>query len=224
MAIWFYGDPHTDFRPLNRAALRGEIHSDDTVVIVGDCDLVEPLREAIAPVMATNCSVRWIIGNHDTDDSHVFDFLMSEADGDLHGRVHVASDGRAIAGLGGVHKGKIWRPTNDMPDPQPTYPTRASFLRTLKHYERWRGGLPLAHRDTIWQEDVVALGRRRADVLVVHEAPSTHKYGSPALDRLAKQMHARLIVHGHHHVAYSALTPDGILVRGLAGAELWRMP
>jgi predicted phosphodiesterase len=224
VSIFFFGDPHSDFRALNRAALKGAITAEDTVVLLGDYDLVEPLRDAIAPTVDTGCAIRWIIGNHDVDDTSAFDFLMSDSVHDLHGHVHVVKDGRSVAGLGGIHKGKIWRPTLADPNPEPRYPTRAGFLKTLRHFERWRGGLPLGQRDTIWLEDVEALGRRRADVLVCHEAPSTHEHGSPAIDALAKRMKARLIVHGHHHRSYSSVTGDGIAVRGLGIAELWRLP
>ncbi len=225
MSTFFYGDPHGDFGNLNRAAGGGEIGSGDTVVLMGDYNPVEPLRTAIAPVIETGADARWILGNHDVDDHHAFDFVATDwPDADLHGRVHVDADGRAIAGLGGVFKGRIWRPTQEQPDAAPSFPTRASYLQTLKHCERWRGGLPLRQRDTIWHEDVEALGLRRCDVLVTHEAPSTHPYGSPAIDALAKRMGCSLIVHGHHHRAYSGVTADGIEVRGLAIAELWRMP
>ena len=42
------------------------------------------------------------------------------------------------------------------------------------------GGLPLRRRDAIFPEDLTALGRLRADVLVTHEAPSSHRYGLSA--------------------------------------------
>ena len=155
------------------------------------------------------------LGNHDVDDSSAFDFVNGDwPEADLHGRVHVAADGTTLAGLAGVFKGGIWRPTLAVPDDKPSYPTRASYLRTLKHHERWRRGLPLGQRDTIWPEDVNALGRRRADVLVTHKAPSTHEYGSPAIDVLAKRLKARLIVHGHHHRSYAATSANGIAGRG----------
>jgi hypothetical protein len=30
-------------------------------------------------------------------------------------------------------------------------------------------------------------------------------------------------VHGHHHTSYAAVLPNGIRVRGLGLAELWRL-
>ena len=43
------------------------------------------------------------------------------------------------------------------------------------------------------------LGRLRADILVTHEAPSAHVHGFMAIDDLAIQLGAKLVVHGHHH-------------------------
>jgi hypothetical protein len=61
----------------------------------------------------------------------------------------------------------------------------------------------------------------RFDVLISHEAPSSHRHGFAAIDRLADAGGARLIVHGHHHESYVAKLANGIGVRGLAVAETW---
>jgi len=53
---------------------------------------------------------------------------------------------------------------------------------------------------------------------VTHEAPSSHPSGSAVLDELARRMGARLIVHGHHHVASHARAQDGLTVLGVASA------
>ena len=81
----------------------------------------------------------------------------------------------------------------------------------------------------IWPEDIEALAAQRADVLVTHEAPSSHPAGNGTLDELARAMGARLIVHGHHHVALHAEAHDGLRVMGVAsgwgaaldGTVLW---
>ena len=67
----------------------------------------------------------------------------------------------------------------------------------------------------IWPEDYDALAAQRADILVTHEAPSSHPAGKAALDALARAMGARLIVHGHHHVNY--LAAAGGWVAGAGG-------
>jgi predicted phosphodiesterase len=70
----------------------------------------------------------------------------------------------------------------------------------------------------IWPEDVEALGNLKADVLVTHEAPSSHPAGSVVIDSLARRMGARTIVHGHHHVVSHARAADGLRVLGVASA------
>ena len=94
-------------------------------------------------------------------------------------------------------------------------------LASLPEREHWRGGLPLWHRDTIFPEDFARLAQHRFDVLISHEAPSSHRFGFAAIDRLAEVTSARLIVHGHHHEAYTARIAGNIDVRGLAVAETW---
>jgi calcineurin-like phosphoesterase family protein len=89
---------------------------------------------------------------------------------------------------------------------------------------RWRGGLPLWHRDTIFPDDFDQLAAQRFDVLVTHEAPSSHQHGFAVIDQLAESGGARLIVHGHHHDSYAATLPNGIAVRGLGLAEPWLLP
>ncbi|MFC7555492.1 hypothetical protein ACFQU7_29590 [Pseudoroseomonas wenyumeiae] len=81
----------------------------------------------------------------------------------------------------------------------------------------------------IWPEDWEALLGQRADVLVTHEAPSSHPAGAAALEALARSLGARLVVHGHHHVNALSVAPDGLRVLGVAagwgvdasGAVLW---
>ena len=41
---------------------------------------------------------------------------------------------------------------------------------------------------------------------------------SRSLDELARAMGARLIVHGHHHITYRAVAPDGLRAMGVAAA------
>jgi len=60
----------------------------------------------------------------------------------------------------------------------------------------------------IWPEDIETLASQKADILVTHEAPSSHPSGSAVIDELARAMGARLIVHGHHHVTSHARPRD----------------
>ena len=64
---------------------------------------------------------------------------------------------------------------------------------------------------------------KRADILVAHEAPSTHQHGFAALVDLARALRVRLVVHGHHHTSLAGVTADGIAVIGLGKAEVLRL-
>lgn len=210
--ILFAGDPHGNFTPILRAcaALPG-----DTLILLGDCDCPAPLARVLAPAIARGWDVRWILGNHDTETEAAYDFLTG-ADGDLGLRVSTIG-GLRIAGLPGVFKPRVWLPG----DGEPAFRTRAAFQAALRPHEPWRNGLPLFHRDTIFPEDFDRLAGLRCDILVTHEAPSSHPHGFAVIDSLAETCGAWLIVHGHHHLSYQAVLPNRIAVRGLGVAEPW---
>ncbi len=217
-SVIFYGDPHGEWEPL-RVACRDE--RPDAVVILGDCDLDQPLRTQLASVFEAGIPVHWIPGNHDTDKVEYFDHLWGDCpEGNLHARCCLFG-GLAVAGLGGVFKGRIWLPRHELAEP--LHASCKAYLRRLPRQKLWRGGLPLAMRDAIFPEDVDALRNRRADVLVTHEAPSCHRHGFVGIDLAAAQCRARLIVHGHHHESYEGVLPSGTPVRGLAKAEVFRL-
>ena len=215
------GDPHGNFPPILRACSAEE---PGTLILLGDCELRVPLRHMLASLFTQGWSIRWIIGNKDAETPTVFDNLATDfPEGNIGGRV-IEVGGLRIAGLGGVFKPRIWYPRADEPDGKiepPSFNTRHEFYASLKPEEHWRGGLPLWHRDSIFPEDFARLARHRFDVLVTHEAPSCHRHGFAAIDRLADVAAARLIVHGHHHESYAAKLPSGIDVRGLGVAEPW---
>jgi len=164
----------------------------------------------------------WILGNHDCDSEERYDRLFGDYPaGNIHAKA-VQIDKMLVAGLGGVFKARIWHPRTEAT--KPMHPSRKSFLRTVPRAERWRGGLPLAAIDGIFPEDVEALGRTRADVLVTHEAPCCHKQGFFGIDLAATACRARLVVHGHHHQSYEArIGSSRIPVRGLGKAEVFRL-
>jgi len=210
--ILFAGDPHRNFAPILRTCLALPA---GTLILAGDCDCTAPLSHLLAPAIQRGWDVRWILGNHDTETEAAYDHLTSHP-GDLGLRVTSIS-GLRIAGLPGVFKPRVWHP-NDGP---PSYRTRAAFQAALRPDEPWRGGLPLFHRDTLFPEDFDRLATEPCDILLTHEAPSTHPHGFAAIDALALACGARLIVHGHHHQSYEATLPNGIRVRGLGLAEPW---
>jgi predicted phosphodiesterase len=210
-----YGDPHGRWTPLLRAC---DAHHPSAVIIVGDCDLARPLREELASLWEAGIAVHYIVGNHDTDTVEWWDRLVGDHEtGNLHGRVR-SIGGFEVAGLGGVFRERIWNPEDDSP---PRFRTREQFLGAVAPSQRFRRWLPLKHRSTIFPEDFDRLAQERADVLVVHEAPSTHENGFRAIDDLGAAMRARLIIHGHHHRSYEAMLASGVRVRGLGLAEPW---
>ena len=75
----------------------------------------------------------------------------------------------------------------------------------------------MSARADVPREDVLALGRTRPDVLVAHEAPSTHRRGFIGIDDAAALCRSALVVHGHHHF------PKDVWVFGLAKAEVLRL-
>ena len=215
MSLLIVGDPHGDWRPLIDAVAD---ERPAAIVILGDCDLVRPLHVELASVFAAGVEVAYLYGNHEKDLPGFWDNLVGDhPNGLLHARVRRLGP-YDVAGVAGVFKHRIW-----LPPMAPLFETRAAFLRQLAHYERWRGGLPLWQRDAIFPEDFRALAGKHADILVVHEAPSTHPYGFAALDDLAKTLRVRLVVHGHHHTSLTGVTVDGIAVIGLGKAEVLRL-
>ena len=213
--ILFAGDPHRDIAPILRACLN---LPPGALILAGDCDCSAPLPQLFAPAIAQGWQIRWILGNHDTETAAAYDNLTT-SEGNLGLSVATIANLR-IAGLPGVFKPRVWQPG----DGPPAFRTRAAFQATLRPAELWRDGLPLWHRDTIFPEDFDHLATLRADILVSHEAPSSHPHGFAVIDALAEALGARLIVHGHHHQSYAATLPNGIKVRGLGLAEPWLLP
>ena len=213
--LLFGGDPHRNFGPILRAC---GTSPPGTLVLLGDCECDAPLPELLSPAIAAGWLVYWILGNRDTDTAIAFDNLArAHPEGNIGCRV-VEVAGQRIAGLPGVFKPRVWHP---LERESPQFRTRDEFLAALPPSEQWRGGLPLWHRDTIFPEDFDSLRKERFDILVTHEAPSSHRYGFTDIDALAEDCGAQLIVHGHHHQSYEARLPNGIRVRGLGLAEPW---
>lgn len=189
--IFFVGDTHGRFRNLRKAVRK---HKPAAVILLGDVQPRTPLQEEIAVILAQT-EVWFIHGNHDTDTEADYDNLQGSAlaHRNLHGRV-VEIAGLRIAGLGGIFREKVW-----MPPDEPTFDSPEDFMRRMGAGNAWRGGLPLAHRSTIFPSEMRALGQLRADVLVTHEAPFLHPYGRDGLVHLARSMGVSRLYHGHHH-------------------------
>lgn len=222
--LLFAGDPHGNFKPLIRAAQESRPAA---LITLGDHDLEQPLPDVVQPLIEVGIRVYWIAGNHDGDREHWYANLFRGISGlwNLHGRV-VEIAGVQVAGLGGVFREQVYFPDGR----EPRFWARDEMPRTVRLNDRWAApgeglpGLPRRHRVTIFPEDIDRLAGLKADILLCHEALSSHRYGFEEIDLLAEVMGARLIVHGHHHESYLAVLPSGISVRGVAAADVLPWP
>jgi predicted phosphodiesterase len=234
MTIVFVGDIHQQWEQVERglAALDALPRA---AVLLGDMQCHRPLDELAAPLLDRGIDVHWIFGNHDNDGGPEMwanlvhpELNPRTAPGALHAKV-VEIGGLRVAGLGGTFRPRIWEPPEpprlhrreQLPDDLATLGWGKEHLAALEHS---------LGATAIWPEDYDYLATQRADILVTHEAPRSHPAGNAALDTLARAMGARLIVHGHHHVPYRAVAPDGLRAMGVGaawgttvdGEALWR--
>ena len=235
MTIVFIGDIHQHWSHVD-AGLAALPTLPRAAVLLGDIQCQRPLDELAAPLLDRGIAVHWIHGNHDNDGGPEMWANLAAPDrnpltaaGRLHARV-VSVEGIRVAGLGGTFRPPVWSPPS---------PPRLRHRRQLAADLAGRGPVygptqraALTHSlstAAIWPEDVETLALQQADILVTHEAPSSHPSGNAAIDALARTMGARTIVHGHHHVASHATAHDGLTVLGVAsawgasitGAVLW---
>lgn len=224
MTIVFIGDIHQQWDKIERGLSRLAV-APKAAVILGDVQCQRPLDALAGPLLRRGVAVHWIFGNHDNDGGPGMWHNLTAAEANpitsgrsLHAKVTVL-EGVRVAGLGGTFRPRIW---------EPPAPPRLRSRRELPEDVRQMGrGWRPEHIDAlvhslgataIWPEDCDHLAAQRADILVTHEAPSSHPAGNAALDALARTMGARLIVHGHHHVNYLATAEDGLQVLGVAAA------
>jgi len=192
MGILLYGDPHGEFQPLIDAV---EQHAPKAVILLGDLQPSQPLEIELAPLL-DRTEVWFIHGNHDTDSERDYEYVFESGlrDRNLDGRV-VEIAGYRVAGLGGVFRGKVW-----MPPAEPVRYSAEEYVAHMGRGNRWRGGLPLKQRSTIFPATYESLKSQRADLLVTHEAPSCNRYGFAPIDELARGMGVKRSFHGHQHV------------------------
>jgi hypothetical protein len=104
-----------------------------------------------------------------------------------------------VAGLGGIFRGQIWRPPEE-----PKFESAEDYVRRMGKGPKWRrfrDGLSLKHRSSIFPDVYKRLGEMRADILITHEAPSYHPHGFETVELLAVAMGVKQSYHGHHHDA-----------------------
>ena len=234
MTIVFVGDIHQQWQQVERGLAALETLP-RAAILLGDMQCERPLDDLAAPLLDRGIDVHWIFGNHDNDSGPEMWANLVEpernprtAPGALHAKV-VEIGGLRIAGLGGTFRPRIWEP----PEP-PRVSRRADLPQDLSslgwNKEHIDALIHSLGATAIWPEDYDYLATQRADILVTHEAPRSHPAGNAALDALARAMGARLIVHGHHHVPYRAVAPDGLRAMGVGaawgstidGEQLWR--
>ena len=213
--ILFCGDPHGQFGHIIEA-----VHntSPAAVILLGDVQAQRPLDVELAEILSLT-EIWFIHGNHDTDSDLDYDNLFNSklAHRNLSGRV-VEIAGMRIAGLGGVFRGQVW-----MPPAEPNFATAKDHIARGGKGNRWRGGLSRKHRSTIFLDEVAALSKQRADILVTHEAPSANEFGFAAIDDLARSLRVKASFHGHQHVkrdyaekrAELGFTAFGVGLRGV---------
>jgi len=205
--ILFAGDPHGNFEPLIAAVKK---HRPEAVVLLGDYDLKKPLEEYIQEI-SEDTQVWWIPGNHDFEPpQHYHNLFSSEFSAqNLHLKV-VKIAGVRIAGLGGIFLGRVWYP--------PYMPKWKSKQQYLKSFDAEVTGLSLKYQSAIWPDEWAELKKLKADILVTHEAPGSHKHGFIAIDQLAEAMGVQQVFHGHLHEHYFAKIRKGIQVVGVRNA------
>lgn len=208
--ILFFGDVHGKFAHVERAV---DEHRPAAIILLGDIEAQRPLHEELAKVV-DKTEVWYIHGNHDTDsEAHLAYLTESElVYRNLHGRV-VVIDGVRVAGLGGVFREEVWWPTPV--DKAPNYESYDDYMvrseagrilamasnpsSAVQSQLAKARGKQLKHRSTIFTNDYYQLAAQEADILVTHEAPSSHPHGFMAIDELADSMGVQKSFHGHQH-------------------------
>lgn len=185
------GDPHGQFEHIVAEARRFQPAA---VLLLGDMDAERPLDEELGAILGET-RILWIPGNHDTETERHYDHLFGSllAEFNLHGRV-VEVAGLRIAGLGGVFRSKIWNGVGDGLFYHPE-----DYLKVCGKGNRWRGGLPLRHRSSLFPSELKGFDGLRADLLITHEAPDLHVHGFGPIARLAETLGVQAAFHGHHH-------------------------
>jgi predicted phosphodiesterase len=205
--VLFAGDPHGDFNPLIAAVHQ---YRPKAVILLGDYDLEMPLEVCLKEIVGLT-EIWWIAGNHDFLSPIQYEnlFYSGLADKGLHLKVTEIA-GIRIAGLSGIFLGRVWYPPH-----APIWRDKQHFLKSQKK-SATISGISLKYQSAIWHDEFETLKLLKADILVTHEAPGSHRYGFSAISDLAVAMGVRYIFHGHLHENYSAIIKNNITVFGVA--------
>jgi predicted phosphodiesterase len=205
--ILFAGDPHGNFKPLIAATQK---YQPEAVILLGDYDLDMPLESCLEEIVGLT-EIWWIAGNHDFESPVKYKNLFNSAfsDRDLHLKVTEIA-GLRVAGLGGIFLGRVWYPPQ-----QPKWLGKQHYL----HHQSANikdSGMSLKYKSAIWHDEFEALKTLKADILVSHEAPGSHRHGFKVIGELAVAMGVKNIFHGHLHENYSSTIKNNIKVYGVA--------
>ncbi len=177
--------------------------------MLGDYDLEKPLEHYLKPITDL-VEIWWIAGNHEFErpERHRYLFDSAYSENGLHLKVKEVA-GLKIAGLSGIFLGRVWYPPH-----RPRWQSKNHYLSRQPFSVR-KAGLSLKYQSAIWHDELEALKRLNADILVSHEAPCSHRHGFIAIDELAIAMGVKKVFHGHLHEHYSAPIRSGIMVYGV---------
>jgi predicted phosphodiesterase len=209
--ILFAGDPHGNFKPLIDAAHK---YRPEAVILLGDYDLEMPLEHCLKEIVDLT-QIWWIAGNHDFESPEKYNNLFRSAFShrDLHLKVTEIA-GLKIAGLGGIFLGRVWYPPQS-----PKWLSKRHFLHShsgdITNFD-----LSLKYKSAIWHDEFEKLKTLKADILVSHEAPGSHRYGFKVIGELATAMGVKNIFHGHLHENYSGKINKNINVFGVANCAV----
>ena len=205
--ILFAGDPHGNFKPLIAAVHK---YRPEAVILLGDYDLEMPLESCLQEIVGLT-EIWWIAGNHDFESPGKYNNLFNSAfsDKDLHLKVTEIA-GIRVAGLGGIFLGRVWYPPQ-----QPKWQGKQHYLHHQSAKAK-HSGMSLKYKSAIWHDEFEALKSLKADILVSHEAPGSHRHGFKVIGELAATMGVKNIFHGHLHENYASVIKKGIKVVGVA--------
>jgi predicted phosphodiesterase len=209
--ILFAGDPHGNFRPLIVAAHK---YQPEAVILLGDYDLDRPLESCLEELVGLT-EIWWIAGNHDFESPGKYNYLFNSAFSDkgLHLKVTEIA-GLRVAGLGGIFLGRVWYPPQ-----QPKWLGKQQYLQN-QSYNCKHSDMSLKYKSAIWHDEFEALKVLKADILVSHEAPGSHRHGFKVIGELAEAMGVKHIFHGHLHENYVGIIKNNINVYGVANSAV----
>ena len=219
--VFFCGDPHGRFSHIVRAVKK---HRPEAVILLGDQTAAQSLDIELAPIL-DQTQVYWTCGNHDTyNERHHDNLFESKLKGrNIQEQGVIRVGGILIACIGGVFREKVWAGSLPKTGEGVAHPITSpkDFAKTCGAGNRWRGGVPLRYRSTIFPSMVEKYRDMHVDVLVTHETPDLHRHGNAGLMRLANDLGVRGAFRGHHHqrIDYPDSVWQGVSLCGIVGLD-----